>query len=136
MSDEFVDYIEIGEKSYKDVVPRYYEMNPYYDDLLWADELVDGMLVLHSNTGSRFDEDNPTLYGAGLLENNRWCTVNKLRTDEGLVHFVGVYSDGLMRIRRSQATTGWLVKKNSIPKREAEPEEFQDVPSPFIPRGL
>jgi hypothetical protein len=142
---EFVPYLEIDDEGYTDVVPRYYKMNSVTEDLIYGDEIAEGMKVLVGEWRARYDESEPTLHNAGLLTHNRWCTVTKLRIIDRMVYFIGEYADGQKVRRDSNSMTTWIVKKSSVPTRE-EPADHHpnrcpgdcaqhDVPSLYrIPR--
>lgn len=108
-------FVEIGGIAYANIIPRYYQMDPETDDLLYADELEDGMMVLIGEPEGRADETNPEFFGMSLLNFNRWCKVSKLRLNHDIVTFIGVYPDGSKTRRVSDATMTWLVKKATIP---------------------
>lgn len=121
----FVDYIEIDGVAYENqIVPRNYKLNPVEDELLYTDDLVDGMRVLIAEPKSRYSEDQRELYNAGLPVANRWCTVSKLRVEAESVFFIGVYDDGNKERRAAIPVTTWLVKKNSIPARSVSEDPF------------
>lgn len=123
---DFVPFIEIDGVAYENqIVPRNYRLNPVEDDLIYADEMVDGMRVLLGESVGRFDESQPEFHNVGLLVVNRWCVVSKLRVENNHVYFVGVYDDGDKNLRGSDLVSAWLVKKNSIPVREETDAEDQ-----------
>lgn len=113
-------------------VPKYYQMDPSEEDVLFGSELRDGMVVLCENDSDRrvlpddylepgVIENLPVGIKKSLLTMSRWCTISKFRTkDDDLYAFIGVYEDGLKCVQSSNANTGWYVKRYSIPTDEME----------------
>lgn len=121
--------------NYDEIVSRDYRMNPNIEDVIYADELEDGMVVLPVST-YRQNENSPMLQqnSEALLRQNRWCVITKLRkelevievpkqdlvtemidgTEEVVaikkVTFIGVYNDGDKQIQSSPPEQGWLVR--------------------------
>lgn len=121
--------------NYDEIVSRDYRMNPNIEDVIYADELEDGMVVLPVST-YRQNENSPMLQqnSEALLRQNRWCVITKLRkelevievpkqdlvtemidgTEEVVaikkVTFIGVYNDGDKQIQSSMPEQGWLVR--------------------------
>ncbi len=104
-------------------VTRSFAMNPDTDDLLFGNELTEGMVVLVED--HLFYEDplilnkkNPSEYAVSRLnEKQRWCRIERFAngTERDLVSFVGVYADGTKRVRTYNKSYAWFVKKDSIP---------------------
>lgn len=112
-----VEYL--GEE-YHDVVSYYQEYDLETEDLLYGDDLVDGMVVLAVD---RTDEER--LYAdktpdtrQGLIIKNRWCRVSSFRAEGNAIFFIGIYAEGRKRIRMSLSKEGWIVKKDSVPVKE------------------
>jgi hypothetical protein len=100
---------------YLDVVPRMYRFNPETEDLFFADDLEEGMLVLVEKWRDRNAESSElSTVEHELLITNRWCIIVDLRRDESNVYFIGEYDDGQRHIRTSTKTGGWYVRKDSI----------------------
>jgi hypothetical protein len=109
-------------------VDRFYEMDAAYEDLIFGDELCEGMIVLLEDSLFRGDparafsetDDHSRWERDKCKEINRWCTVTRLlvtpRHDaEPLIRFVGEYPDGTKRVRQYSASYAWFVKRESIP---------------------
>lgn len=115
--------VTINDKTYTDITPHAYRLNPETDDLLYGDELRDEMVVLSEE--DRFDEQmNYAGAEKFLLKKNRWCAVTKLREEGGAIFFVGLYLDGTKATHQTEATDGWFVKKSSIAKPAVTSELF------------
>jgi hypothetical protein len=117
--------------TYTDIVPRTSMMDPKTEDVVYSNELQNGMMVLASIDG-RVNTEEIKAYSPDsfhrVLECNRWCRVTKIRQDEeehypndengrnnrGFVHFIGEYEDGTKAVRSSPSDAGWLVKKDSV----------------------
>lgn len=96
-----------------DIVPENQPMDPETEDLLYADALVDGMMVLIEPT-YRYDDKHNTFDCLRIY--NRWCEVTQLRFEEdNRVYFIGLYADGDKVIRSTAHIHGWIVKKDSMP---------------------
>jgi hypothetical protein len=95
-----------------------YVMDPETEDLIRGDELANGMIVLIESESCRsgplpWETDSTAALVAG-----RWCRVDKLRTEPGvmpMVSFIGVYQDGSKFTRRYGQAHSWYVKLASIP---------------------
>lgn len=125
---EFVVIPIEGSDEVHSFVPLDYRMNPETEDLLYADELQEGMMVLVSDSAEREDPfrainapDMVVHTLPALRKRNRWCRVTKFRkleTVEGSgyysIRFIGVYEDGERIVRSSSPAKGWLVKLDSI----------------------
>lgn len=94
---------------YTDLVPRDYRFNPKTEELIYGDELADGMMVL---TDSLWQGAVDDIAAKTVIETNRWCMVTKIRMEDSAIFFVGVYNDGHMAIRQSSVTDGWYVKRH------------------------
>lgn len=115
--------ITIDGINYDDIVPKAYRFNPMTEDLLYGDELMDGMVVLAGPASERYNEQMPEMYNAGLPVSNRWCEVSKARQeDDRKIYFVGLYADGQKVVRNTDLTAGWYVKKDSIPVKDTRNE--------------
>lgn len=130
MSFDFTRPMEIDGVIYTDIVPRNYKLNPATDDLVYGDDLVNGMRVLIGRTTGRYDEGQPELHNAGLPINNRWCVVSRVRVTDDTVFFIGVYEDGHKERRSSALVDIWLVKKWTMPKQEEEPAGDESATTP------
>ena len=106
-------------------VSKWYVMDPQFEDLVFGDDLREGMIVLLEDSMFRtdlahivsgYDQDRAD-------ECNRWCEVTQLRvisrTDEHgrpsspLIRFIGRYGDGTKRVRQFDASFAWVVKLGS-----------------------
>jgi len=89
-----------------------YVMNPAEDCILFGDELTDGMWVLADDCCSR-----PPYGGSEdeRLHSQRFRRVTKLRREGDLVTFVGEWLDGYQAVHQAGASSGWMVKKDSLP---------------------
>lgn len=90
------------------------KMQPEYEELLYADDLKNGMYVL--------GVDLMPLDAEKAIYRNRWGTVNRIRIEESGVYFILRYDDGDMVIRQASHTSGWWVMKDSIPEAEETDE--------------
>lgn len=126
---EFIESLEIDGVVYENsIVPRNYKMNPETEDLIYGDDLVEGMRVLIDGSEQRGDETNTEFHNASLPVRNRWCTVTRVRkAREGLVFFIGLYEGGHKECRETGAYAGWLVKKSSIPPATTYVEPSQGL---------
>lgn len=109
---------------YDDIVPQNYRYNIEIEDVIYGDELENGMVVLIEYSNRSWERSiDPN--AEGLLTKNRWCSVTKIRKaqDDRDVVFIGEYADGHKSVRRYDKTTGWVVKKDSIPVCEVVEEE-------------
>lgn len=106
--------IEIDGIEYNDIVPQKYRFNPEIEDMIYGDDLKNGMVVL-TEPAHRWDENSQHGKVMNILENNRWCVVSKVRIEKSGVYFIGVYADEQRAVRFSSPARGWLVMKNSIP---------------------
>ena len=107
------------------MVPKYYEMNPDTEDLIFnGDTLINGMVVLLTSTEAKQELDQPgRWFGKRKLTPsekhrarvcNRWCRVTELDIVGNHVRFVGVYADGTKHPRASSAMNSWLVRFDSL----------------------
>lgn len=131
-------------EGYFDPVTQIYEMDPNTEDLLYGDELIDGMVVLVSEA-----TDRQELVCVSELATekrriiNRWCTVSKLRTEYDRhsgnvidIHFVGIYAENEKHVRNAKPNQGWLVKKYSLPDEMEEDTVEHDVEPTSLTRAL
>src|SRR5690348_203673 len=102
-------------------VDRFYEMKPGFEDLRFGTDLRNGMIVLLADHLLRGDPErmNENGYEAQRVKTvNAWCTVSELnvipRFGSPLIRFVGLYADGVKRIRTYDASYAWIVKLDSI----------------------
>lgn len=100
--------------------PRVYLLDPDTEDLIFGDQLTEGMVVLLEDSLLRHDADDiqsqAPITRAKTLETARWCRVDAVRRNGHIVAFIGEYADG-SKLRRSYANHyAWFVKKNSIPR--------------------
>lgn len=125
--------LTINETVYDDIVPRTYRLDPETEELFYGEDLEEGLVVLLEYWQDRADEKmtaSPNNAG-NLLVQNRWCRVTDLRRQGDNSYFIGVYKDGHKTIRSSSNTTGWYVKKDSIPeptKPELRHPSFRGIP--------
>lgn len=120
MSDEeksTIETITIDGVEYYDIVSQKYRLDPETDDLIYGDALENGMVVL-SEDGRYSEKAVAGGYTTNLPVVNRWCEVTQVRGEEDGVYFIALYADGHKTVRGTSETSGWLVKKASIPKRE------------------
>lgn len=115
-----------NETEYTDIVPKNYKMDPETEDLIYADDLENGMRVLVAEGRLREDVAHD-VNNSLILVRNRWCTVKRFRAEETGMYFIGVHDDGDMCIRQAAPTQGWLVKKDSIPVHDEETDESDFV---------
>lgn len=108
-------FVVLNDVEYYDVVPKKYRFNPQVEDMVYGDELVDGMVVL-VQTDLRTDDEDDDCSAERLLITNRWCEVTKVRAGQSGIYFIGLYVDGQKEVRHSTCTTGWLVKQETMPK--------------------
>ena len=100
--------------------PRVYPLDPDTEDLIFGDQLVEGMVVLFEDSllrgdANHIDTESP-ITRARTLETTRWCRVSSVRRSGHIVVFIGEYADG-SKLRRSYAQDyAWFVKKNSMPQ--------------------
>lgn len=102
-------------------VDKFYVANAEYEDIVFGQDLRDGMFVLLEDDLMRqhLDSIGGDYDRARADEMNRWCEVTRLRViprpecASPLVKFVGVYPDGTMRVRTYDASYGWIVKKGA-----------------------
>ncbi len=113
---------------YDNIVDKYTMMNPATEDLLYGDEICDGMRVL-AGFSDRQNESSVVMQHA-ILRDNRWCTVSKLRVENNnCIYFIGVYDDGIQIERDTFVATAWVVKKDSIPSRAVAPStQGENIP--------
>lgn len=93
-----------------------YVMSPAEDVILFGDELGNGMWVLADDCGAR------PPYGAAeedRLRAQRFRRVTRLRREGDLVTFVGEWLDGYQALHQASASSGWIVKRDSLLAREA-----------------
>lgn len=108
---ETVDGVE-----YTDLVPQNYQYDPETEDLIYGDQLREGMVVL-ADVHGRADENDPWKTRE-LLVKNRWCEVTNKRSDD-CVYFLGLYDNSVKALRTSARSQSWIIKKDSIPPAPA-----------------
>jgi len=95
-------------------VKKFYEMNPKKETLKLTDQLQLGDVVLIADKIMRGDDDlreNGNPYDIDRTRtNNYWCRIKEIRREEDQILFVGVYANGIERVRRYHKTFGWLVR--------------------------
>lgn len=132
MSNAFVT-VTIDGVVYDNIVPKNYRMDVREEDLLYADDLRNDMVVLVGDAVERQDETNVDDPSHLLIYRNRWASVKRLRHEPSGIYFILQYSDGDMIIRQTVPTSGWIVKRSSIvvaPKWQPEgPEEMPVINS-------
>jgi hypothetical protein len=98
------------------VVDQDYTFDPKTEDMLYGEELKEGMVVLADQGNRSIDESSSSF----AKERNRWCEVSKLRYDDNTksFYFMGLYIDGQKVVRISEAYQGWLVKLDVIESKE------------------
>ena len=99
-------------------VPLNFTNDPETEDLIFGDELTEGMVVLLGGM-TRFNPDNyesASQYEKNrILETARWCRVVSIRREGSVTVFIGVYGDGTKHKRSHKNSFAWYVKKDSIP---------------------
>lgn len=90
-------------------IPYDFEYDGSAEDLVFADMLTEGMVVLSDDYFR-----GPTDFDQEYRRRNRWCRVTELRVSEHEVSFIGVYHSERKEIRRSPLLNGWYVKKDSF----------------------
>lgn len=104
--------------------PYSFEMEPGRHDLLFGDELEEGMIVLVSDPNLRRDPldkiraEKPGYYGPtwdavdeyNLIKTSCWCRVTKLQRMGRVISFIGLYADGTKKVRTYHQTIGWFVQ--------------------------
>jgi hypothetical protein len=97
--------------------PMVYLTDPETEDVVWGDDLRDGMVVILSDSILMDDPDKfettDVYTRRRLLEKARWCRITRLRRDGHLVSFIGVYEDGSQFSRTYASSWAWVVKKES-----------------------
>lgn len=106
------DLVTTNGRDYDDIVPMHYQFDPATEELLYSDQLRNGMVVLTES--DRGDEVNAK-FVTDLHIRNRWCKVSEIRHERSDVIFIGLYGDGLKATRCYFSARGWYVKKDSIP---------------------
>ncbi len=89
-----------------------YVMNPAEDVIVFGDELADEMWVLADDCCCR-----PPYGGSEdeRLHSQRFRRVTKLRREGDLVTFIGEWLDGYQAMHQASTSSGWIVKKDSLP---------------------
>lgn len=108
-------------------VPFTYLNDPETEDLVYGEELRDGMVVLVEDTIIRANPDHLETRSSydrnRILETARWCKVTKLRftplydqhgVSGKLVKFIAVYADGTQMSRKYNTEYSWYVKRASM----------------------
>jgi hypothetical protein len=113
-------------------VDKFYVCQTEFEDIVFGDNLQDGMIVLIEDSLIRENLEHITGSSAQHRadEMNRWCEVTELKvtprydTPSPLIKFVGVYPDGTKRVRTFCASYGWIVKKaaagSTTPKEDTD----------------
>lgn len=109
---------------------KYYTMDPKTEGLLSSGRgFADGMIVLIASPDGRVDMSRnlsePWMQDRAL-ENNCWAKISEIKFVGSSVSFVATYEDGTMRKRSSHVDTAWLVKIDSLPKKESTIGEEAD----------
>lgn len=91
------------------------QIDPEMEAILYADELINGMMVM---SWKRASLSSPEHNSRDILKLNRWCTVTKHRNDVDSVTFVGVYEDKTQEVHEGYLNTAWVVKKDSYEGEE------------------
>lgn len=117
--EQYIAAISIDGVWYHDIVPRSQPIDLEKEDLFYADELEDGMVVIRE-AARRSHEDAES---DSLPVTNRWCIIRKIRVDKDFngadaMFFIGEYADGQKAVRHSSMADGWVVKMDSIPVHE------------------
>ncbi len=104
--------------------PEIWTMNPETEGLLRGSEIENGMVV-HIE-GQSFTRNDPSAHALGvdhecdkykcarLDVDQRWCVVTDVQFKNGLLSFVGVYSDGVLASRTYNTSWFWYVKKENV----------------------
>lgn len=98
-------------------VDQHYVAQSEFEDILFGEDLRDGMIVLIEDSLMRADLGHLSSHydRARAEECNRWCEVSRLRfvanPQSPMVRFVGQYPDGTMRVRTYGASHAWIVKR-------------------------
>lgn len=119
-----LDVFVINGVSYDDIVSQNYQMDPETEDVIYGDDLENGMIVLSED--GRASSDLDMAYNRRLHITNRWCEVTEVRAEADGVYFIALYADGQKKVRSSTETSGWLVKKSSIPE-PPKPPKISDI---------
>ncbi len=100
-------------------VPLNYLNDPETEDLIFGDQLVEGMVVLIEGTLSRANPDHYQTTNPydqhRIQETARWCRVITLRRERDIITFIGEYGDGTKLKRSYNYCFTWYVKKASMP---------------------
>ena len=111
------------------LVPRYYEMDPLAEDLLYdGSSLKAGMTVLVGDPAFRCDVRDPSslsedeYYRAKIR--NRWMVVSNLDFLPRDVSFIGIFEDGTKAKITIDGTIPWLVKVDTIPRDSYVPDSL------------
>ena len=98
--------------------PITYLMDAETEDLIYGEELRDGMVVVIADTILSPDPDSGRelhpYEQRRLLECARWCRVERMRREGHVVSFIGVYADGSKFPRSYAASYTWYVKRASM----------------------
>jgi hypothetical protein len=125
----------------KDLVPKFYAMDPDVEDLLpGSNHLANGMKVLIEPNNLRASEADMQ-YDWGIeraLERNRWCTVTHLFWNEPnqTYEFIAVYDDGTKRVRLCHRNQTWLVKLASVHAAMVEESERYSQVYAFVTEAM
>ncbi len=100
-------------------VPLNYTNDPETEDLIFGDELREGMVALCEDPLVR---PNPDRYeSAGpheqirILEGARWARIASIRRRGDILSVICEYHDGSKSARTMNVSFAWFVKKSSIP---------------------
>jgi hypothetical protein len=86
-----------------------YRMNPAEDEILFGNEIAEGMWVLLEYWPLR----SPCGRGEeGELRRQRFRRVMRLTRSNGTVRFIGEWVDGYQEVHSYAESWGWLVKKS------------------------
>jgi hypothetical protein len=102
-------------------------MNPAEDTIVFGDELSDEMWVLADDCCSR-----PPYGGTEdeRLHSQRFRRVTRLRREGDLVTFIGEWLDGYQAMHQASTSSGWIVKKDSLPANRALTANSNRHPQP------
>jgi len=86
-----------------------YVLDPETEDLIWGDQLEEGMVVLIEDAVICRTDSHGGL--KKRWETVKWCQVTSLRRQGDSIRFIGVYDDGAKAARRYHQDYAWFVKK-------------------------
>lgn len=131
-TQEYADKVMAHVEMVKSLVPKFYEMDPKTEDLLFdGTRLLNGMKVLIDNNDVRVRAIESDLEEDWQITKakkyNRWCTIEEIRYAQHFIHFVGVYDDGSKAKWSEPISLSWYIKKDSIPTAEKEKAEDEKL---------